>query len=198
MNREIGSIFQINREDFGYGSSLSMELVSQAQHAGYVDSCAVSSGRDALELAILQIQKNRQDQKISCMLPMFTCDSVDAPFDYYDCEIYYYPIKKNLQPDAQVFSRIFEKIQPDVVLVHSYFGVDTIQNIRPILKRQQERGLIVIEDITQTLHMKLDFHADYYVMSLRKWMGIPDGGLLLSKKKLEYKPHFERTEFVRK
>lgn len=207
MRREIGSIFQVEQEMFGYEKAAAPDCVKKALKKGYKDYCMVSSGRDALVMALWQIEAQNalQDgiQRV-CLLPEYTCDTVDAPFDHYGYKIYYYPVKKNLTPDKTKFEQLLRQHNPDVILTSPYYGKDTSKNIRPVIAqyRQEQnengRNVVLIEDITQYIYGKLDYSADYYVASLRKWLPVPDGGIIISKDELKYKPKRERTEFVKK
>ena len=75
--------------------------------------------------------------------------------------------------------------QPSVVLVHSYFGFNTIKD-ESFLESCKSDGTIIVEDITQSLFSKHYLKcADFYVGSFRKFFAIPNGGLIASKRSLE-------------
>ena len=195
MVREIGSIFELDGMCLGYDKQLKMKLVEKFLAHGYEDFLAAASGREALLAAVYEIAAQKH---LRCLLPMYTCDTVIAPFDYYGMQLLYYPVTKNLSPDSAVFEQMLTTQQVEVVVVHAYYGVDTLAPIREMLRKFQQQGGIVIEDLTQCLFMEPDYQADYYAVSLRKWLNIPDGGLLISKRRLGYKPRHERTDFVKR
>lgn len=196
MDREIGSIYEINRDCFGYEDNLDDYIFKDMLSKGYKDWCSVSCARDALVLAILQIEKKIK-KNIKCMLPMYICDSIDSVFDYYGWELNYYPIKKDMQPDEKAFELMLEEVAPEVLFIHGYYGVNNIKAIMPLLRKYQNNGGIIIEDITQYIGEKREYIADYYIASLRKWAAIPDGGLIVSKDSILYKPISVRSDFVR-
>lgn len=196
MEREIGSIFEMDKSMQGASSRLDDWITGALQKRGYDYFSLVSSGRDALSAVIGQIQNRRGKARLRCLLPMYTCDTVIIPFERTGAALFYYSVKKNMQPDCGQLEKSMRECRPDVVAVHAHYGVDTLAGIRPLLKRFQEQGGIVIEDFTQGIFMPGDGQADYCVASLRKWLGIPDGGIILSRQPLAQQPKRERADFV--
>lgn len=195
MKREIGSIFEIDREQTdSAGRRPNLEDPFYAK--GYLARCMVSSGRDALALAIRRIRQDCGPARFCCLLPMYTCETVIAPFVHAGAELHFYPADRYLRPDAAQFEKHLAADRPQVVLVHAHYGVDTLAAVRPQLKAYREQGGIVIEDLTQCIFMPPDGQADYYVMSLRKWLGIPDGGMVAAKRPVLEAPDGERTDFT--
>lgn len=116
----------------------------------------------------------------SVMLPQYNCESVFEPFIKRAYEINYYPLDRNLRPCAGEFERLVRKVNPQLILVQSYFGFDTLAGERDFLAGLREQGVIVVEDITHRLFMTgVTECSDYRFASLRKWCQIPDGGVLL-------------------
>lgn len=196
MEKEIGSIFEIDKNSLKPDCEIVKGQMAPFFANGYTQYCMVSSGRDALSMAIRQIRREHGCERLRCLLPMYTCDTVIAPFEQYGAEWTFYPADTKMQPDPVLFQKRLEADRPAVVVVHAHYGVDTLACVRPFLKAFQSQGGIVIEDITQNIFMPLDYQADYYVLSLRKWLGIPDGGMILSKCRLAATPAAERTDFT--
>ncbi len=190
---EIGSIFEVDKKQIEYikAEDIAIETIVNRLQYTYQDSCLVSSGRDAIELALQQITNRRK-----CLLPMYTCDTVDMPFVRKGYEVAYYPVGKDMRPNRAKFIEYIDQFQPEVILVHGYYGQDTLSEIRKDIEVFQKQGGIVIEDVTQTLFLPAHITADYCVCSLRKWFGIPDGGFLLSKTRIKNKPQTKRNDFV--
>ena len=93
---------------------------------------------------------------------------------------------------------LLEKNKPSVLLMHSYYGVDTIRNVRPILeKSRKSKGPIYIEDMTQSMFLAETelIQADYIVGSIRKWVEVADGGFCVSKEPMDNGKSIEYTEF---
>jgi dTDP-4-amino-4,6-dideoxygalactose transaminase len=136
------------------------------------------SGRDSLSLLSKLIYKK------SCiiLLPAYCCDSMVQPFLINGWAVEYYPINEDLSIDIDSLTELCIKLNPDIVLVINYFGlVDTNSSINLI--KSLFIDINVIEDIT---HVVFDIQSvynkkvDYYVGSLRKWLGIPDGSIIIS------------------
>lgn len=209
---EIGSFYEENKMllDKPHHNS----LIEKCIHNGYRDYCMLSCGREGFMMALSNIMDKKYDagindtgikggvdlsenRRLKCLLPMYTCDTVVMPFEHYDCELAFYPVGKNLRPDREKFMKLIRKEKPEVIVIHSYYGVDTMSELRDVLKTFSENGGIIIEDLTQCYYMALDYVADYYVVALRKWSGITDGGLVISKTMLKGKPDKERMAFVK-
>lgn len=147
------------------------------------NSVYLSSGRDALKLLL----KNLKDDKKIVILPGFTCETVILPFKYEGYEIHYYNIDKNLNINIDDFIYKINKFKPSIILMHSYFGFDTLKKIWKKFDEIDVSNIKIIEDITQVLYSNKNIHkVDYIVSSLRKWFAIPDGGALTSVRKKSF------------
>lgn len=141
------------------------------------------SGRNALK-AIARKLKG-EGHKPSVLLPIYTCETVITPFLDEGWEVDYYNINADLSVN---FLSVIDKITknaPSAILFHSYFGLDTLSGDIEEIKKLHDGGIIIIEDMTQSLFSQhcIEF-ADYYVTSLRKFLAIPDGGCVFSQKPL--------------
>jgi selenocysteine lyase/cysteine desulfurase len=120
----------------------------------------------------------------AAFLPMYTCEAVIMPFLKKGYEIHFYDQKTDLSNDEQGFLASLKKSKPGIVLLHGYFGFDTLSCLRPYYPDLHKQGIIVIEDISHSLFS--DFSkagADFYVASPRKWFALPDGGVAISPEK---------------
>lgn len=118
------------------------------------------------------------------LLPEFICDSVIECFE--EKQILFYQIDINLDI---VLDDLLNKINDTVgcIYIAHYFGYLQSKNITDKLKRiALKKNIIIIEDITQSLFSKHDFFGDYVIASLRKWMPVHQGGMLIinSEKKI--------------
>jgi dTDP-4-amino-4,6-dideoxygalactose transaminase len=193
---EIGSFFEegIERKRIDGESFESWMKKSLQVNNSYL----FCSGREAIEAAVVDIQiKHSGIQKV-CLLPEYTCDTVIIPFQKYDWKIYYYPVDENLELSRQGLEELLDHTGATVLFVHSYYGNDTIQNCRELIaQRRKEKQLIFVEDYTQSLALiERGNEADYYLSSLRKWFGIPDGGFLATKEQLNCEVCAEKKKFV--
>ncbi|MBR1762681.1 MAG: DegT/DnrJ/EryC1/StrS aminotransferase family protein [Eubacterium sp.] len=139
------------------------------------------SGRNAIKALCEGIGINCK----RVLLPIYTCSTVIQPFVDAGWEIKYYGILNDLSIDVGSLEKVYYEFSPSIVFVQSYFGFNTTnKNINLFLKLKND-GAIIVEDITQSLFSLhyIEF-ADYYVASLRKFLAIPDGGVLISKNAL--------------
>ena len=139
------------------------------------------SGRNAIKAICRALKINNA----KVLLPIYTCETVIQPFLEEGWKVDFYRINKDLTVDDDFLKRKVESFKPSVVLFHGYFGFDTLTSSLPLIKCLRDSGIVIIEDITQSLFSKhyIEF-ADYYIGSLRKFLAIPDGGVLISKTKL--------------
>lgn len=139
--------------------------------ASYVSTC-----RSAIGITLDALPNIRR--KVA-LLPAFTCESVLTPFLDRGYDIYQYHIRKDLTIDWKSFHSSLSHINPSVVLVHSFFGFDTIKELRPHILELREHGITVIEDETQSMFScKPLTNANYFVGSIRRWIPLPDGAFV--------------------
>ena len=137
-----------------------------------------SSGRGAIKLLL----SNLPQVKVA-LLPEYTCSSVISPMEEVGVTCCYYPVNKDFSVNAEILFDLIEKHSPQMVYFQSYYGFDTLKSIGQAYHSIQQKGILIVEDITHS--WLCDFNtteADYSVASLRKWLEIPDGGVLLSNK----------------
>lgn len=180
MLSEVGSNFWITPED------LKQDFFSEIDIAqfgcDYSDYAWFSTGRSATSYVLNTIELRNPDVKKVAVLPPFTCHTVIEPFLQRGYEIHTFHVDRNLMSTASDLLDEVEKHQASVILFHRYFGFDTVKDIDTIVPQLKRKGVVVIEDCTQCLYSS--FHksdADYYVSSIRKWCGVPDGGFAICK-----------------
>lgn len=176
MMREIGSNFW---ENVYLETENNLELISNKLINKEI--YYFKSGRNAIKYLsdILYLKGNK------VLLPAYTCSTVVDPFLENNWKISYIDVDENLKIDEKLLLKKIDIEKPNVILFHSYFGFDTSSNIYTVLEFAQKQGIIIIEDLTQSLFSNFDkFEADYYVSSLRKFFCIVDGGFIISKNKL--------------
>ncbi len=128
------------------------------------------SGRDALKAIA------REYRNCLVLLPALACDSMIHPFEMYGHEIAYYKLNKDYKIDLESLNIEATNI---LFLYADYFGIPSISD--DCLEQLRKHGNIVfIEDRTHNYiwDRRRSFEPDYMVASLRKWIPIPDGGLL--------------------
>jgi hypothetical protein len=173
--KEIGSNFWHNTNDDLIQKEISLDYL----RVNIRDIAFLSSGRGAISFVLQNIQLS-EDNKVA-LLPPFTCHTVIEPFINAGYEVYYYEIDRELAYVESSLSHSIAKHRPSIILVHGYFGFNTLESMRTDLLKAKESGIIIIEDITQTLYSSFEhIKADYYICSLRKWTALPDGALAIS------------------
>jgi hypothetical protein len=108
-------------------------------------------------------------------LPSYLCGALCEPFASSRIPIRYYGVDENLSvADANWIDEIREG---DLVLVIHYFG---FPNLSFPADRVRARGGLVVEDASQALFLSKQFPESRCILySPRKFLGVPDGGVLL-------------------
>lgn len=128
------------------------------------------SGRDTLKAIA------REYEPCVALLPTLACDSMIHPFELYGHEIRYYRLNEDYSIDLNSLAAGTDKT---LFLYADYFGRPAIRD-EELEKLKEMENTIFIEDRTHNfLHKrKYAFQPDYIIASLRKWLPVPDGGLL--------------------
>lgn len=188
MGREIGSYFWLSEDDLNRKRDKTITPEIFGCHGS--DFTWVSLCRSAITLIIETIeQRNPHTAKRVC-LPGFTCNTVFEPFLKAGYEVEFLPVDINLNINANELLDHILFSNPGIVLLHRYFGFDTLPNINHAISQIRDKGIVVIEDITQSMYSNISrLDADYFVGSIRKWCGVPDGGFAVcANRNLKYKP----------
>lgn len=174
MLREIGSNFWIAPKETTGGTNLPSPSIFGCEGNDYV---WMSTGRSATRLVLKTIEERNPNVSKIALIPSFTCHTVIEPFLDYGYEIIPLPLDKYLRTSPEAIIALQKQTEAGVVLVHNYFGFTTTPNLKTISETLNHQGIALIEDRTQCLYSGLpESSADYYVGSIRKWCGVPDGG----------------------
>ncbi|SMC40732.1 hypothetical protein [Moheibacter sediminis] len=130
----------------------------------------LNSGRNCLEY-ILRVKKYTK-----IYIPFYTCDAVLEPINKLDISFEFYDIDNNLEP---IFNYNLIK-DSEVFLYTNYFGIkdDFIKN-----KIQTISGNLVIDNAQAFFSKPIENVDTFY--SPRKFVGVSDGGILYSNKRLQ-------------
>lgn len=171
---EIGSNFWLDPDRTYSGKPIPVAAFNLPEG----DLIYTSTGRSAISLCLRQL--DLADDRKTALLPAYTCDSVVLPFVETGFRVAYYDLEKDLSVNEQAFLGKVAAESPAVVLVHNYFGFDTLSPMQAAFETLRRQGIVLIEDLTQVLFSAIPrVEADFYVASFRKWMAIPEGGLAL-------------------
>lgn len=180
MQNEIGSNFDLSPEIAcsGYDSALSIELFGLKG----TDSFFLSTGRSAENLVLDTISERNPYVRKVALIPPFTCDTVIVPFLRHNYKVISYPIDNTLNVNLNRFRETLIASEAQVVLVHRYFGFDTLKSFEKIIHEFSPKGVVFIEDRTQCIYSGFEsLPADFIIGSIRKWAGLPDGGFAVCK-----------------
>lgn len=187
VNWEVGSTWYVGNFDSEIMSGKLTNTFENENKITFLSTC-----RSAISLILSHIKVSSARR---ALVPSFTCHSVISPFTAAGYEVQCYPLTENLEIDLDGFSALVDNFHPDVILIHGYFGFDTVSKASEYLACCRERGIIVIEDMTQTMFSRFKhLEADYSIGSIRKWMPVPDGAFLCG---LEIKGLREDTELTK-
>lgn len=165
--REFGSEFEIEYARDYYFDNLATLKKNNA---------FTRSGREAIGLAAKSIPSG------VVLMPAYCCWSMELPFEEANHTIEYYRLNEDLSVDIEFLMKQIDIYNPKAVLIMNYFGfvptkvvVDTIKNTN--------KNIVIIEDFTQSLFcLKENYNeqVDVYVASIRKSVGVPDGGIIIT------------------
>lgn len=178
MLREIGSNFWVNPSLTARQKLIDLSVFNME----FEDFMFTSTGRGAATLILRELQMPPGVHK-KALLPPFTCHTVVEPFLKEGYEVSHYDVGIDMYCSASSLASRIEEEQPSVILLHNYFGFQTLKDIESVLQGARDKGIIIIEDLTHSLYSSIPrLDADYTVGSLRKWAGLPDGGFAAKRK----------------
>jgi len=141
----------------------------------------VTSGRTGLKL-VAQILKASSNG--SCLLPSYLCSSMIRPFDDEGAVVEFYRVNADLTIDVEDLESRVRSTRPSSVLFVNYFGFPVSDREAETLRRIKQHCW-VIEDCA---HGSLIERGDpivggighFVVTSFRKYLPVPDGGLVIN------------------
>lgn len=181
---------------YEYDAVLDKELHEQSKgkvtHDNFMGAMCLRSGRDALKVVA------REFEPTTALIPALACDSMILPFEMYGHEVKYYKLNKDYSVDMEsLYSLIPNEDKTFLFLYMDYFGNKAIEDAELEKLRASHPHLIFIEDRTHNLlvNSRYTFKPDFTVASLRKWIDIPDGGLMWTDRVLKEKEYSEDLTF---
>ena len=118
------------------------------------------------------------------LMPAYCCDSMVKPFEIRGWNVVYYPVNSDLSVDVSHLLSAYDSYHPDILLIMNFFGLSNTKETAVQIKIKWP-NINIIEDITHTLfdfEKSFTTQVDFYVGSIRKWMGITDGAMVISTK----------------
>lgn len=135
------------------------------------------NARSGIKLVIDQLRPG------AVWLPSYLCPSILSAIDLEFSSIKFYPVGKDL---SVVSNDFLADLRPDdLFLCIDYFGFPYDGYL---LEQVQQCGCKILRDCSQALFF--DFHkdqvSDFHLFSPRKFLGVPDGGILQAKSKITF------------
>lgn len=177
MHKEIGSNFWFSPEEADATAAVTSPLTPEVFGYHGTDFVFLSTGRSAISFVIKTIEeRNPAVKKIVCV-PSFSCHTVYEPFISAGYKVVPMPMDRNMRSAGYEIEKSVIESGAGIVLLHRYFGFDTLPGIEATIDRLRHGGVVIIEDCTQSLYSDFaPINGDYHIASIRKWCGVPDGG----------------------
>lgn len=190
-------------KEFGYefdseiDETIYYKTYGKCAYGKYEGAYALRSGRDAIKTIA------REYDSCIALIPALSCDSMVLPFKMYGHQVMYYKLANDLSIDLDdLYFLIKNNIGQTILFIYmDYFGIESIKKEELINLQKQYRNIVFINDITHVFlnhDFESGFNPDYVLASIRKWITIPDGGLLWCKKELTNQEFTEDTSFAYK
>ena len=178
---EIGSIYEVAPDVTGKRVEAETLCLNHVEKYEKKYKSFTASGREAIELALISLERERPDVPKRCLMPAYMCDSVFVPFRHRGWELIFYAVDSGLESTGETLFQIILETNPGLIFIHPYYGADTFRDLRAQLSVFRKSGILVMEDVTQSYYLEAaGQEADFVVGSLRKWYPIPDGGFVVS------------------
>lgn len=181
---------------YEYDAVLDKELYEKSKgkvtRKRFMGAMCLRSGRDALKVVA------REFKPTTVLMPALACNSMILPFEMYGHEVKYYKLNKDYSTNQEsLYSFIPNEDKTVLFFYMDYFGNKAIEDTELEKLRTSHPRLVFIEDRTHNLlvESRYTFKPDFTVASLRKWIDIPDGGLMWTDRKLKEKKYSEDLSF---
>ena len=164
----IGGDFQISSSMF-----LDFDVEDKIRDLQFEHGRLLDSGRSAIRGAIFLALKNATVK--NAWVPFYSCPSMIKPFHDAGVDVHYYGMGYDLAEP----SGLPEKLDNSIFLFTHYFGKYN-RRIVSYLEAARTSNTTVIEDVVQScMNPNQGKVGDYVVNSLRKFLPIPDGAILV-------------------
>jgi len=151
---------------------LEVQQAKQATRPSILDNKPIYlvNARSAIWLLIKKLQPKH------VWMPSYLCHSMTIAAEHAGACICYYPVDEHLKVRHEDWLK--KLIPGDLVFLIDYFGFPFDKNICSII---HQSGAWVVEDASQAFLTKTaGIFSDFAIFSPRKFVGVPDGGLLLN------------------
>jgi len=160
---------------FGFPDHFSSKSTSPGFLSG--EPILLFNARSGIKLVVDQLKPGR------VWLPSFLCSTILTAIDASVSTLRFYPVGEHLSVISEEF---LSDLQPDdLFLCIDYFGFPFDKDLLEEVKRS---GCKILRDCSQALFFDFqdDQYCDFHLFSPRKFLGVPDGGVLHAKKNLKF------------
>lgn len=151
---EIGSIFEVNPDEAKKAGTIGTLHLAQVEKYGKKNQCYTASGREAIELALISLERERPDISKCRLMPAYMCDSVFLPFLHRGWELAFYSVDRALETAGEEIFRLSLECDPGLIFIHPYYGADTCKVVRKQMQALRKSGIMVMEDVTQSYYLE--------------------------------------------
>lgn len=149
----------------------------------YTHSKYFNTGRSAIKYLFKYVIKLQENEEV--LLPAYLCTTISDALEDVGVKYRFYNVSDCLKIDViDLNSKITTRTK--VVFYISYFGFPQPKEVVNRLKELSSQGIHIVEDLTQSLFSSTSEIGvgDSIIGSIRKWLPIPDGAILLSKQEI--------------
>jgi dTDP-4-amino-4,6-dideoxygalactose transaminase len=187
--------FSERRVRIGGEMELNPEMLDRSKRVAsprILDEVAtITTGRTALALIAHRLRE-RQQRRCKVLLPSYLCPSILQPFREAAVDFSFYPVAANLTVDPDRLHECVRAHRPCACLFINYFGFPPHPETATVLREIREQSLL-IEDcahgsMVEQANPVVGSIGHFVFTSFRKYLPLPDGGILLNRSGLPLVP----------
>lgn len=175
MFREIGSEFSYSIETLIENLYSTNENLNSFLNITEENILYLNTGRSAIKYLVENILEKKYSK---ILLPSYLCESIIKAISSSNIDIDFYKVDKNLDINIKDIKSKLDRYT--CIFIINYFGFEhkkeTIKQLNEIRKNN-----VIIEDCTHSILSKISQLGHYQIASMRKWIGIPDGSIIVSR-----------------
>lgn len=145
--------------------------------------CAIWLSRSGWSLALLSnLRLQKSKVKINIWIPDYFCNSSLLLLRKTNCNLIFYPVQENMEPDYKNFKDLVASAgPPDIFLIVHYFGKPV--PAYPIVEFCKKHSTWLVEDATHVLRpiKGIGEAGDFVLYSPHKLLPLPDGAILIAR-----------------
>lgn len=176
---EIGSEYHINLSDIEVSNNNIYMLLKD------YNTFFTAFGRTAIRLLYQYLSERQDGHQVKVLLPAYICDSVLTVF--HRKNIVFYDLKEGLEIDECSVGKLIVTGHFDggIFYLMHYFGkITPFESLEKLRRLCKDHQITILEDTTHSIFTSPCTIGDFCLASLRKWMAIPEGGVVYSKNPL--------------